>query len=180
MLQQSNNQLQFRGVYSLIKKVLLCFLVVFLWSVSLPESTNAQIQITELSDGTQSVRSLESLRDLDHETWQVIAYRGASNKEKIILRIVGFPGTLRLDHPFSLQVHGGRKDWKLKDITLSNSQLVNDSRAAAAEFLLSPLLMDLKNNKPLRMQLSGSFTELPIPPYVVSEWRTLQETTFVK
>ena len=59
--------------------------------------------------------------------------------------------------------------------TLANPVLATDGREAAAEFALDPLLDDLSNNRPLRLALPGVFTELPIPPYVVSEWRSLQE-----
>ncbi|MFN9945156.1 MAG: DUF3122 domain-containing protein, partial [bacterium] len=46
---------------------------------------------------------------------------------------------------------------------------------AAAEFDLAPLLADLTNNRPLRLELPGVFTELPVPPYVVKEWRQLPD-----
>ncbi len=168
------------GVKSLIKKVLICFILVFAISISYPFSANANIKTNTIGDGTKLLRSLESLRDIDYETWQVIAYQDSIEQKNIILRIVGFPGTLRIDHPLPLKVHAGLKDWELEDITLSNPQLVNDSRAAAAEFLISPLLLDLRNNKPLRMQLAGAFADLPIPPYLVKEWRSLQDPDFSK
>ena len=93
----------------------------------------------------------------------------------MVLRVVGYPGKLRLDHPVSLQVLAGRREWQLDDITLANPVLATDGRDAAAEFALDPLLDDLSNNRPLRLALPGVFTELPIPPYVVGEWRSLQE-----
>ena len=65
--------------------------------------------------------------------------------------------------------------WLLDDITLANPVLASDGREAAAEFALDPLLDDLSNNRPLRLALQGVFTELPIPPYVIGEWRSLQE-----
>ncbi len=164
----------------LIKKTLLSLLVVLVFNISSPVFVNAQVQVITSVGDSQLLRSLESLRDVDYETWQVIAYQQPPNKEDIVLRIVGFPGTLRLDHPLPLKVHAGLKNWELEDITLSNPQLANDSRAAAAEFLLAPLLADLRNNKPLRMQLPGAFNDLPIPPYLVKEWRSLSETDFVK
>jgi hypothetical protein len=80
---------------------------------------------------------------------------------------------VRLDHPTPLLVTGGRRLWELADITLSSPKLAGDGRAAAAEFDLTPLLADLKNNRPLRLELPGVFTELPVPPYVVEEWRSL-------
>ena len=33
---------------------------------------------------------------------------------------------------------------------------------------------DLSNNRPLRLFLPGVFNELPVPPYVVGEWRDVQ------
>lgn len=124
---------------------------------------------------TGVVRSLESLRDLDYQSWQVVAYReGPPQPEApITLRIVGYPGRVRLDHPTPLLVISGRRLWELADTTLSSPKLAGDGRAAAAEFDLSPLLADLENNRPLRLELPGVFTELPVPPYVVKEWRSL-------
>jgi hypothetical protein len=87
--------------------------------------------------------------------------------------VVGFPGKVRLDHPTALLVRSGRHIWQLEDITLANPKLAGDGRAAAAEFNLAPLLADLDRNRPLRLQLPGVFVELPVPPYVVAEWRSL-------
>ncbi len=123
--------------------------------------------------GTPVLRSLESLRDLDYQSWQLVAYREGPPGGPLALRIVGFPGKVRLDHPTPLLVRSGRLQWQLDDITLSNPKLASDGRAAAAEFNLAPLLADLQQNRPLRLQLPGVFVELPVPPYVVAEWRSL-------
>jgi len=127
--------------------------------------------------GTGVVRSLESLRDLDYQSWQVVAYREgpALPGAAVTLRIVSYPGRVRLDHPTPLLVSAGRRLWELSDTTLSSAKLAGDSRDAAAEFDLTPLLADLSNNRPLRLELPGVFTELPVPPYVVEEWRSLPE-----
>ncbi len=127
------------------------------------------------STATGVVRSLESLRDLDYQSWQVVAYReGPANPEATItLRIVGYPGRVRLDHPTPLLITAGRRLWELADTTLTSPKLAADGRAAAAEFDLTPLLADLQTNRPLRLELPGVFTELPVPPYVVEEWRSL-------
>ena len=135
----------------------------------------AQVHQHENENGVAMVRSLESLRDLDYVSWQAVAYREGAAGGPVVLRIVGYPGKLRLDHPVDLQVFAGRREWSLPDITLDNAALAQDGRDAAAEFALSPLLADLSNNRPLRLVLPGVFTELPVPPYVVGEWRSLQE-----
>jgi hypothetical protein len=135
----------------------------------------AQIQSHPDETGTGVVRSLESLRDLDYQSWQVVAYREGPPGGVLRLRIVGYPGRVRLDHPTSLIVQGGRGSWQLADVTLANPKLAADGRAAVAEFDLAPLIADLHKNRPLRLQLPGVFVELPVPPYVVAEWRRLPQ-----
>ncbi len=150
--------------------LLTLFLIVFL--ITFP----AEAKIEVLSNDSDIViqRSLESLRDLDLQTWQLIVYPKIGNDKQLILRIVGFVGSLRLNHPKQLEVTSGIKTWVLEDITLKNPELVNDARDAAAEFALEPLIQDLQNNRPLRLFLDGGFNELPVPPYVVNEWRTIK------
>ena len=151
---------------------LLCFFSTFLLFL-FPVSTAAIMETYENYNGIEVERSIESLRDLDYQTWQVVVYPQSEKNDQIILRIVGFEGSLRIDHPTELEIHSGIKDWNLEDITLINPQLANDNRDAAVEFLLNNLLADLKKNRPLRLSLRGGFTELPIPPYVVNEWRSI-------
>nr|WP_259720037.1 DUF3122 domain-containing protein [Synechococcus sp. CS-1328] len=140
-----------------------------------PALAMAQLHAHPDQNGIPVVRSLESLRDLDGQSWQVVAYRQGPVGGPLILRLVGYPGKVRLDHPTSLQVVSGRLSWQLTDVTLASSALAGDGRAAAAEFDLEPLLADLQQNRPLRLQLRGVFTELPVPPYVVAEWRSLSD-----
>jgi hypothetical protein len=125
------------------------------------------------AEGTPVVRSLESLRDLDDQSWQVVAYREGPPGGPLRLRIVGYPGKVRLDHPTALEVRSGRLRWDLEDVTLASAALARDNRAAAAEFDLAPLLADLERNRPLRLRLPRVFSELAVPPYVVAEWRSL-------
>ena len=117
--------------------------------------------------------SSEFLRDLDFETWQLVAYKSPFFEDKLILRVIGYPGNLRIDHPTNLQVYSGRKKWLLNDKTLLNAELVNDGRQAAAEFDLNELINNIDKNRPLRLSLSGVFSDLPVPPFVVKEWRSL-------
>jgi len=74
-----------------------------------------------------------------------------------------------------MTVHAGLRDWTLADITMDNQLLAGDVREAAAEFDLTALMADMNKNRPLRLELPGVFTELPIPPYVVEEWRSLPQ-----
>ena len=137
-----------------------------------PLKVFAEIAETEINGELMNASS-EFLRDLDFETWQLVTYKSPFFEDKLILRVIGYPGNLRIDHPTSLQVDSGRKQWLLDDKTSLNVELANDGRQAAAEFDLNELLNSIDKNMPLRLSLSGVFSELPVPPFVVKEWRSL-------
>ena len=137
-----------------------------------PIQVSAEIAETEINSEMINASS-EFLRDLDYETWQLVAYKSSYNDDKLILRIIGYPGSLRIDHPLDLKVESGRKEWLLHDKTLLNDELAKDSRQAAAEFDLEQLIQDISQNRPLRLSLDGVFSELPVPPFLVKEWRSL-------
>ena len=137
-----------------------------------PFKVYAEIAETEINGELMNASS-EFLRDLDFETWQLVAYKSPLFENKLILRVIGYPGNLRIDHPTDLQVDSGRKQWLLSDKTLINNELANDGRQAAAEFDLNELIKNIDKNRPLRLSLKGVFSELPVPPFVVKEWRTL-------
>ena len=137
-----------------------------------PLKATAEVAETEIN-GELINASSESLRDLDFETWQLVAYKSPLFEDKLILRVIGYPGNLRIDHPTDLRVESGRKQWLLDDKTLLNLELANDGRQAAAEFDLNELIQNIDKNRPLRLSLPGVFSELPVPPFLVKEWRTL-------
>ena len=151
-------------------KIVICSVILPL--LLSPVKSYAEVAETQINGGLINA-STEFLRDLDYETWQLVAYQ-SSNNEKLVLRVIGYPGNLRIDHPLSLNVESGRKKWELDDITLLNQELAEDSRQAAAEFDLDNLLQDITQNRPLRLSLQGVFSELPVPPFLVKEWRTLR------
>ena len=160
-----------KSTNNLLSKILVFFLIFITLSFS-PLRVNAEMAITEI-DGEEINTSAEFLRDLDYETWQLVVYKSSREEGNLILRVIGYPGSLRIDHPQSLNVESGRKTWLLEDTTLSNIYLMNDNRQAAAEFDLDPLISDINQNRPLRLSLTGVFSELPVPPFLVKEWRSL-------
>ncbi len=160
---KSNKNIFLEGIFSFILLLFLFFN---------PIKVQAEISETEIN-GEFINASSEFLRDLDFETWQLVAYKSPLFEDQLILRVIGYPGNLRIDHPTNLRVESGRKKWSLDDKTLINVELANDSRQAAAEFDLDELIENLDKNRPLRLTLSGVFSELPVPPFVVKEWRSL-------
>ena len=160
---------EFRNIFRLTVS---CFLI-FCCFFTFVNKTFADSKVTVNFQEKEIKRSLESLRDLDYQTWQIIVYPSSKKSEKLILRIVGYPGSLRIDHPTNLVVNSGRKTWDLKDITNKSKNKVEILNDSAAEFDISPLISELDKNRPLRLRLPGLINELPIPPYLVSEWRSL-------
>ena len=155
---------------SFLKRIIpLVLLLSFIFN---PLKVYSEIAETEIN-GELLNASSEFLRDLDFETWQLVAYKSPIFEGKLILRVIGYPGNLRIDHPTRLRVESGRKQWLLDDKTLLNEELANDGRQAAAEFDLDELIRNLDKNRPLRLSLSGVFSELPVPPFVVKEWRSI-------
>ena len=155
--------------YNFLKGILPLFLI--LSFIFYPFKVYAEIAETEIN-GELINASSEFLRDLDFETWQLVAYKSPLVEDKLILRVIGYPGNLRIDHPTGLRVESGRKQWILEDKTLLNLELANDGRQAAAEFDLEELIQNIDKNRPLRLSLPGVFSELPVPPFVVQEWRS--------
>ena len=160
-----------KSINKLIFKSFLLGLLMILFTLS-PMQVSAELAETEINNGMINASS-EFLRDLDYETWQLVAYKSPINDNKLVLRIIGYPGSLRIDHPLNLKVESGRKEWLLIDKTLLNDELAKDSRQAAAEFDLEQLIQDISQNRPLRLSLDGVFSELPVPPFLVKEWRSL-------
>jgi len=162
----------FRDLFRLITS---CLLICCFCFFTCANKSYADSKVTSDDQKKEIKRSLESLKDLDYQTWQIIVYPSSKESKNLILRIVGYPGSLRIDHPTNLIVHAGRKTWDLKDITINSKikdETLNDS---AAEFDLSTLISELDKNRPLRLSLPGMINDLPIPPYLVSEWRSLAE-----
>ncbi len=158
----------------LFRLAMSCFLILCFLFTSVNKSY-ANSKVTLNDQKKEIKRSLESLKDLDYQTWQIIVYPSSKESKNLILRIVGYPGSLRIDHPTNLIVNSGRKTWDLKDITKNSKIKVETLNDSAAEFDLNTLIAELDKNRPLRLTLPGLINDLPIPPYLVSEWRSLAE-----
>ena len=87
-----------------MRRLLCCLLAALGLLLLTPGMAWAQVHQHENEAGVAMVRSLESLRDLDYDSWQAVAYREGPPGKPVVLRVVGYPGKLRLDHPVSLQV----------------------------------------------------------------------------
>jgi hypothetical protein len=163
------------GLRNSIRLIISCLLIFCCFFFTSASRIYADSKVTLSDQKLEIKRSLESLRDLDYQTWQIIVYPSSKESKKLILRIVGYPGSLRIDHPTSLIVNSGRNNWALKDITKNSKIKLETLNDSAAEFDLSTLIAELNKNRPLKISLPGLINDLQIPPYLVSEWRSLAE-----
>ena len=156
-------------------RLIISFLLICCCCFSSANKSYADSKVISNDQKKEIKISLESLKDLDYQTWQIVVYPSSKESKNLILRIVGYPGSLRIDHPTNLIVNSGRKAWDLKDITKSSKFKVETLDDSTAEFDVSKLIAELDKNRPLRLKLPGLINDLPIPPYLVSEWRSLAE-----
>ena len=95
---KSNKNIFFKGI-------LLPLLLLLSFTFN-PFKVSAEVAETEINGELMNASS-EFLRDLDFETWQLVAYKSPLFEDKLILRVIGYPGNLRIDHPTDLRVESG-------------------------------------------------------------------------
>ena len=88
---KSNSNIFLQGILPLL--LLLSFTII-------PLKVNAEVAETEIN-GELINASSEFLRDLDFETWQLVAYKSPLFEDKLILRVIGYPGNLGLIIPLT-------------------------------------------------------------------------------
>ncbi len=119
-------------------------------------------------------RSQQSLRDLSDRAWQAVLYKriNSGKLETLRLRLVGFPGIIKLDHPQKLQITTGTgKLWNAEDVLVDSSFPSN-----VGEYDFLEVMTKLESNAPLRLNLSlqgETKAEIVVPIFAVKEWRRL-------
>ena len=68
-----------------MRRLLCCLIAILVLFTAAPKGW-AQVHEHESDNGTRMVRSLESLRDLDYDSWQAVAYREGKPGEPVVLR----------------------------------------------------------------------------------------------
>ncbi|PSB34430.1 DUF3122 domain-containing protein [Stenomitos frigidus] len=119
-------------------------------------------------------RSLQTLRDRTDQAWQVVFYKRVQGgqTESIHLRLVGFPGGAALEHPHPLKITTGTERVWLAAETDTVTDVPN-----VAEYDLLEVMRQLTATTPLRLTLPLQKTaiDLPVPPFVVEEWRQVAQ-----
>ncbi|XGV96311.1 MAG: DUF3122 domain-containing protein [Leptolyngbya sp. BL-A-14] len=146
--------------------------LVILLVLFLPFDEPVLASVHTYPEGTDRVmvRSLQTLRDRADQAWQVVFYKRVQNglTQSLHLRLVGFPGGADLNHPGMLKITTGTETvWVAKETALVTEAL------NVAEYDFFDVMRQLHDTTPLRLTLpiKGQPIELPVPPFVVEEWR---------
>ncbi|WP_144053986.1 DUF3122 domain-containing protein [Baaleninema simplex] len=124
------------------------------------------------------VRSLQSLRDIRDGSWQLVLFerRTPTELQGIFLRVVGFPGR-RIDRDVPLQVDAATgRSWQVRDRSASAST-DEPLPSNIVQYDFEAIARQLSTDTALRLSFSvlgdRRPVEIPVPPFVVREWRTL-------
>jgi hypothetical protein len=122
------------------------------------------------------IRSLQTLRDRADQAWQVVFYKRVQHglTQSLHLRLVGFPGGAALQHRSALKITTGTEKVWMATETAPVTDAPN-----VAEYDLFEVMRQLTATTPLRLTLpvQGEPIELPIPPFVVEEWRKVAQSS---
>ena len=73
--------------FSGMRRLLCCLMAALGLLLLTPGMAWAQVHQHESETGVAMVRSLESLRDLDYDSWQAVAYREGPPGQPVVLRL---------------------------------------------------------------------------------------------
>jgi hypothetical protein len=141
----------------------------------------AAIRQIEEAPGQMVYQSRQTLQDQQGSSWQVIAFKRnrPDQTATLYLRLVGFPGTVALDHsqPLILTDLLGKI---LTATDVSQEMFVDKTQMEPnfGEYDLQPILMQLDPVIPLQITLptlTSSEIILTISPEVIGEWRSLMD-----
>ena len=139
----------------------------------------AKIQFLEEAPGQMVYQSRQTVQDASGNSWQAIAFKrldASDNSATLFLRLVGFPGTVTLNHaqPLTLVPSLG-ETLTAPDVS---SQIFSDHppEPNVGQYDLQAVLPQLK--PPIGLQLllpttQNAPVEISISPAVIEEWKVI-------
>ncbi len=143
----------------------------------------AQAALRQLEEAPGQIvyQSRQTLKDQQGSSWQAIAFKRIrpDDTDVIYLRLVGFPGTVAIDHsqPLILTDSMG-KTLTAADVSQEMFSDKTQIKPDVGQYDLQPILMQLESAIPLRLTLSmldQSEIILNVSPEMIGEWRSLTE-----
>jgi Protein of unknown function (DUF3122) len=161
----------------LSRLLLAAILSIGLW-LGLGQPAFATITQLEEYPGQMLYQSRQNLQDQTGQSWQAIAFTRIhpEGSSTVSLRLVGFPGSVELDHkqPLILTTSLGRR-LMAQDISSEIAQ-GSPTLANVAEYDIKSMLPQLKSETPFRLTLpvvTGAAIELKIPSAAIEEWQEI-------
>ncbi|ABG53592.1 conserved hypothetical protein [Trichodesmium erythraeum IMS101] len=161
-----------------MRKITLIFTLILSLYLIIFNPQNALASIHKYPESSIQImyRSQQSLRDISDRAWQAVLYKRIKSGQlkNLNLRLVGFPGMIKLANSQKLQITTGTgKVWKADNVLLDSSFPPN-----VAEYNFLEVMKNLDYDTPLRLHLSlqdSSIAEIVVPIFAVKEWRQLFE-----
>jgi hypothetical protein len=156
-------------------------LITVLWvgillSISAPAT--AAVYIHPDVDGQILYQTRQTLQDQRGYTWQAVAFKFSRSGDSgpLQLRLVGFPGTVELDHrqPLTLLTSRGQS-LTVENVSDQVSKL-NPAEPHVGQWNLQPVLIELGNAIFLDLSVKtadGEAVRLAIAPETIEQWQTV-------
>lgn len=144
-----------------------CVLASLIWAIG----TNIALASVHTYTDSNSIlyRSLSKLQDDRDRAWQVVFYKRfpLGQSDTIHLRLVGFPGLVKLHHDRPLEIEANRSLLSAKDVTPPDFSI-----AHVGEYDVKPVLnqLDTDTKLTLILHLESEDTRLRIPKETALEW----------
>lgn len=152
------------------------------WTIAISVAiapAHAAIRQLEEAPGQMVYQARQTLKDRQGNSWQAIAFKRIhpDHAATIYLRLVGFPGTAKLDHSQVLTLTDSLgQTLTATDISPEMFSDKTQVELNAAEYDLQPILMQLAVGIPLRLllpTLNQPEIALNVSPETVEEWQSL-------
>ena len=160
----------------------LLFTLVILMMVGLSDTQPAIASIHTYQErpGQVTFRSQQSLRDRADRAWQAVLFKRyrANQLDGLYLRLVGFPGAVEVDPTRPLAINTGTALAWQAPFTLDGS--VPQLPANVGQYAMQSIVDQLAQPIPLQIAVplkTGGIAELVAAPFVVDEWRSLNQKT---
>jgi hypothetical protein len=138
----------------------------------------AEIYIHPDNNGQMLYQTRQTLQDQRGYTWQAVAFKftQSGGSGPLQLRLVGFPGTVELDHeqPLTLLTSWGQT--LTVDNVSDQVSKTNPPEPHVGQWNLQPVLLELGDSMFLDLSVSTidqQTLRLPIAPDTIEEWQTV-------
>ncbi len=138
----------------------------------------AEVYIHPDNDGQMLYQTRRTLKDQRGYTWQAVAFifTQATRSGPLQLRLVGFPGTVELDHEQPMKLLTSLGQTLTVDNVSDQVSKTNPTEPHVGQWNLQPVLIELGDSMFLDLSVSTTDHEtlrLAISPDTIEEWQTV-------